>query len=118
MTLNHLTSLRLCYYRGQETLPPGAFSTTVLATGDVDVRRDLPSYNVYRHGVLTATVKDIVDLWQDDFVTFLLGCSFSFEEALEQVMCMCVHVCACVCMCTRLSLLQVGVCVCVCASPS
>ena len=105
MTLNHLTSLRLCYYRGQETLPPGAFSTTVLATGDVDVRRDLPSYNVYRHGVLTATVKDIVDLWQDDFVTFLLGCSFSFEEALEQVMCMCVHVYPRVvawCMCVRL----------------
>ncbi|MTI43123.1 uncharacterized protein YcsI (UPF0317 family) [Roseibium hamelinense] len=49
---------------------------------DVDLCRDVPSYNVYEHGVLTATVPDISDLWQDDFVGFALGCSFTFENAL------------------------------------
>jgi hypothetical protein len=37
---------------------------------------------VYRHGVLTEQVGDITPLWQDDFVCFYLGCSFSFENAL------------------------------------
>jgi uncharacterized protein YcsI (UPF0317 family) len=47
-----------------ETTPAGAVATTVLASGDVDLRADLPGYNVYRHGVLAATVTNVVDLWQ------------------------------------------------------
>lgn len=50
--------------------------------GDIDIRSDLPSYRVFRDGELVAEVTDIADLWQDDLVTFALGCSFSFEEAL------------------------------------
>ncbi len=49
---------------------------------DVDIRTDISLYNVYRDGELIEQVTDIVDLWRDDFVTFVLGCSFSFEEAL------------------------------------
>ncbi len=49
---------------------------------DIDIRTDLPGYNVYRDGELAEQVSDIRELWQDDFVTFVLGCSFSFEEAL------------------------------------
>ena len=49
---------------------------------DIDIRTDLPSYNVYRHGELDDTVTDIRDLWRDDFVAFVLGCSYSFEQAL------------------------------------
>ncbi len=49
---------------------------------DIDIRTDVPSYNVYRDGELASTVSDIRDLWRDDFVTFILGCSFSFEAAL------------------------------------
>lgn len=54
-----------------------------LATlGDIDIRRDIPSYRVFRDGVLAEERSDIVDLWNDDLMTFALGCSFSFEEAL------------------------------------
>lgn len=49
---------------------------------DIDIRTDVPRYRVYRDGVLSAEPTDIGDLWQDDFVAFLIGCSFSFEEAL------------------------------------
>ena len=49
---------------------------------DVDIRTDAPQYNIYRDGVLTDQVTDIMDHWQDDFVGFVLGCSFSFEDAL------------------------------------
>jgi uncharacterized protein YcsI (UPF0317 family) len=42
----------------------------------------VPSYRVFRDGEPVGDVTDIRDLWQDDFVAFVLGCSFSFEEAL------------------------------------
>jgi uncharacterized protein YcsI (UPF0317 family) len=51
------------------------------ATG-ADLRTDLPSYQVHRHGDLDAEVTDLADLWQNDFVGFLLGCSFSAENQL------------------------------------
>ncbi|MDP7545838.1 MAG: putative hydro-lyase [Alphaproteobacteria bacterium] len=49
---------------------------------DIDIRSDVSSYNIYRDGELADTVHDITDLWRDDLVTFVLGCSFSFEAAL------------------------------------
>ncbi len=49
---------------------------------DIDIRTDIPLYNVYRDGNLTDQAQDISDLWQNDYVAFALGCSFSFEEAL------------------------------------
>jgi uncharacterized protein YcsI (UPF0317 family) len=59
---------------------PGAVST-VLAP-DADLRTDLPRYRVWREGVLVDEPTDVVDVWADDLVTFLIGCSFSFESAL------------------------------------
>lgn len=59
---------------------PGAIST-VLAPA-ADLRTDLPRYRVWRDGVLVDEPTDVVDLWSDDLVTFLIGCSFSFEGAL------------------------------------
>lgn len=50
--------------------------------GDIDIRSDVPRYNVYRDGVLESSPTDISDLWQNDFVAFALGCSFTFEEAM------------------------------------
>ncbi|MBY8911138.1 DUF1445 domain-containing protein, partial [Salinicoccus roseus] len=47
-----------------------------------DIRTDVPKYNIYREGKLKETVTDITEFWQDDFVTFLIGCSFTFEQAL------------------------------------
>ncbi|MDE0811521.1 MAG: putative hydro-lyase [Alphaproteobacteria bacterium] len=51
---------------------------------DIDIRTDIPSYNIYRDGVIDASVSDISEFWADDSVAFVLGCSFSFEEALMQ----------------------------------
>ncbi|CAO3436009.1 putative hydro-lyase [Azospirillum doebereinerae] len=48
----------------------------------IDIRSDVPRYRVYRDGVLMEEPTDITGLWRDDFVSFLIGCSFSFEEAL------------------------------------
>ncbi|PMB47914.1 DUF1445 domain-containing protein [Fischerella thermalis CCMEE 5205] len=47
-----------------------------------DLRSDLPRYHVFRYGELVEEVMDIKQLWRDDFVGFLIGCSFSFEAAL------------------------------------
>lgn len=49
---------------------------------DLDIRTDLPKYRVWRHGELAGEPLDIRDVWRDDLVAFVLGCSFSFEEAL------------------------------------
>jgi uncharacterized protein YcsI (UPF0317 family) len=64
-----------------EVLDPGRYEIDSFASG-ADIRTDVPRYNVFHHGGLKDTRKDIQELWQDDFVTFLLGCSFTFEEAL------------------------------------
>lgn len=49
---------------------------------DADLRTDLPLYRVYEHGKLVAEPTNITAIWRDDFVAFLLGCSFTFEAAL------------------------------------
>jgi uncharacterized protein YcsI (UPF0317 family) len=64
-----------------EVLEPGTWETKIVSER-ADIRTDLPAYNVYVKGKLKEAVSEIKDLWQDDFVTFLLGCSYSFEEAL------------------------------------
>ncbi|WP_206483034.1 putative hydro-lyase [Thalassotalea sp. G2M2-11] len=56
-----------------------------ISVGDdyvADIRTDIPSYCVYENGNLVDQPQAIEELWRDDLVTFLLGCSFSFEEAL------------------------------------
>ena len=54
---------------------------TALAPG-ADLATDLPRYRVWRDGRLVAEPSDVADLWTDDLVSFLVGCSFSFERAL------------------------------------
>jgi len=49
---------------------------------DLDLRTDLPCYRVWRNGVFVTSTPSIVDVWRDDLVAFVIGCSFSFEEAL------------------------------------
>lgn len=60
---------------------PGDFLISSVGE-DVDIRTDVPSYKVFREGKFIEEVSDISSLWQDDLVTFVLGCSFSFEESL------------------------------------
>ena len=51
---------------------------------DLDIRTDLPRYRVWRRGELVEEPFDLFDVWGDDLVSFALGCSFSFEEALVE----------------------------------
>ena len=47
-----------------------------------DIATDIPKYRVYEHGVMTHEVTDARPFWRDDLVSFLIGCSFSFEGDL------------------------------------
>ncbi|WP_150238796.1 putative hydro-lyase [Nocardiopsis quinghaiensis] len=58
---------------------PGETSASVF---DGDLRTDLPAYRVYRDGELVEERTDVTDLWRDDLVAFLIGCSFTFEAPL------------------------------------
>jgi uncharacterized protein YcsI (UPF0317 family) len=49
---------------------------------DLDIRTDVPRYRVWRDGELVEEPTDIMAHWRDDLVAFVIGCSFSFEEAL------------------------------------
>ena len=60
--------------RGDPTIPALA--------ADLDIRTDIPRYRVWRDGEPIDEPRDITSVWRDDLVSFVLGCSFSFEEAL------------------------------------
>jgi len=60
---------------------PGDPEPRAIAPG-ADIRRDLPRYRVFRHGELVDEPTDITDLWRDDLVGFLIGCSYTFEDAM------------------------------------
>jgi uncharacterized protein YcsI (UPF0317 family) len=49
-----------------------------------DLRTDVPRYCIYRDGQLVEEVTDLAAVWREDLVSFLLGCSFTFESALLQ----------------------------------
>lgn len=64
-----------------EVTSTGSPILSTIAVG-ADIRTDLPKYRVWKHGLVVDEPTDITKLWNDSFVAFLLGCSFSFEEAL------------------------------------
>jgi len=61
---------------------PGDWHLPTLAE-DLDIRTDLPRYRVWRDGSIVDEPADIGGWWRDDLVSFVIGCSFSFEEALS-----------------------------------
>ncbi len=63
------------------TSAPGDWSVPALGE-DIDIRTDLPRYRVWKNGELVAEPEDVREFWRDDLVSFVIGCSFSFEEAL------------------------------------
>jgi len=63
-----------------EITDPGSPMLTQVA--QADLRTDLPRYSVYKDGKLVDQPSDITQYWRDDLVGFLIGCSYSFEEAL------------------------------------
>ncbi|HZT51237.1 MAG TPA: DUF1445 domain-containing protein, partial [Stellaceae bacterium] len=51
---------------------------------DIDIRTDVPRYRVFRDGVETDAPTDLLGHWRNDLVTFVLGCSLSFEWPLME----------------------------------
>lgn len=49
-----------------------------------DIAKDIPRYRVYENGEMTGEYTDVSRFFEarDDLVSFLIGCSFSFESAL------------------------------------
>ena len=64
-----------------EVLAPGALEP-ICAPG-ANLATDVPGYRVYRDGALADERDEIASLWRDDLVAFLIGCSFSFEAAVQ-----------------------------------
>ncbi len=64
-----------------EVVGPGTHATSRLADA-ADLNTTLPRYLVWKNGKIQAEVRSIQDFYHEDLVFFLLGCSFSFEEAL------------------------------------
>ncbi|WP_406003765.1 putative hydro-lyase [Streptomyces sp. NBC_00829] len=59
----------------------GSWSTPLAP--DADLRTDLPLYRVWEHGELVDEPTDVLGHWRDDLVSFLIGCSFTFEWVLS-----------------------------------
>jgi uncharacterized protein YcsI (UPF0317 family) len=51
---------------------------------DLDIRTDLPLYRVFRNGECVDELTNLEGIWRDDLVSFVLGCSFSFEQHLVE----------------------------------
>lgn len=66
-----------------ETTDPGDPEPRAAAPG-ADLRVDVPRYRVYRGGELEQEVTDLLQVWREDLVGFLLGCSFTFDVALQR----------------------------------
>jgi uncharacterized protein YcsI (UPF0317 family) len=49
---------------------------------DIDIRTDVPEYYIIKEGRYSHSVNDISDYWEEDMVAIVIGCSYSFEEAL------------------------------------
>jgi uncharacterized protein YcsI (UPF0317 family) len=62
-------------------LDAGAVSGPLL---DGDIRTDIPAYRVYVDGELAEETPDVTSWWRGDLVSFLIGCSFTFEAALVE----------------------------------
>ena len=66
-----------------EVIEAGSVEPTITAPG-ADIRTDVPGYRIYENGVLIGETESLADYWRDDLVSFLLGCSFSFETAMVE----------------------------------
>lgn len=64
-----------------EITEPGCFKTKITAE-NANIISDIPKYFIYKNGSKVDECNNAEKYWRDDFVCFLIGCSFSFEEAL------------------------------------
>jgi len=49
---------------------------------DANLLNELPAYDIFEYGRYVKTVNNIEEYYKDDFVFFLIGCSFTFENSL------------------------------------
>ena len=83
----HAYDLLLFAHRNPKPCPvldvtePGEVSSRLFGG---DLRTDLPAYRIYRDGECVAEVPDVREAWRPDLVAFLIGCSFTFEDALVE----------------------------------
>jgi len=83
----HANDFLLFSQRNQRACPllavgePGQWNLPRLGA-DLDIRSDVPGYNIYREGQLTEQTYTLHEVWRDDMVVFAIGCSFSFEHML------------------------------------
>ncbi|TKT69276.1 DUF1445 domain-containing protein [Aquamicrobium sp. LC103] len=79
--------LRFCK-RNPKPLPLVGVSRTgepaIDSLGTMDLRTDVPRYDVYRFGVLDEQRSNILSLWREDFAAFAVGSSLSFERGLAK----------------------------------
>lgn len=64
-----------------EVSDAGSKTLTQMAT-DVDLANDFPKYRIYEKGELVEEVTSVENIWRDDLVSFIIGCSFSFESEM------------------------------------
>lgn len=64
-----------------EVVEAGRRETSICAV-DCDIATDFPRYRIYENGKLVDEVCDVSAYWRDDLVSFIIGCSFSFESEL------------------------------------
>lgn len=57
-------------------------SYTKVIAKNANIASDIPKYRIYKKGQLIEECLNIEKYWNDNFVGFLLGCSFTFESAL------------------------------------
>ncbi len=63
-----------------DVLEPGQAAPSIAS--DADLRTDLPRYKIFEKGEVVTEVEDVSDYFDERTVSFLLGCSFSFENAM------------------------------------
>lgn len=52
------------------------------SSSDSDIYKAIPKYNIFKFGELVETIDDASNYYEDDFVIFVIGCSFTFESEL------------------------------------
>ncbi|RME82544.1 MAG: putative hydro-lyase [Planctomycetota bacterium] len=66
-----------------EALEPGNFEPLIYSHKG-DIRTEIPMYRLFQQGKGWKKIKSLEPFWKDSLQAFLLGCSFSFEEALAK----------------------------------
>ena len=67
-----------------DVLEPGQLASALAP--DSDIRTDIPGYRIWENGALTDEVTDATEVWEQhpNLVSFLIGCSFTFENGLTE----------------------------------